>query len=218
MCIRSVQSPKQITPAQLRTHATQPPHGPIIELSPCQQTTTRGVEPLSSRKPSPTSHNTRTHPTEVDTTPKHRRIFPNSNFNWSPDVVLLRNQRTRKTPCDIITGAPLLTSKWILPQTQQQQHCWREGKKAPFLTMRERERHTCSSGTLNIVADHRSSSQIPALNSHQLVGSGSEMAYSRHSHKPIPPSSHTPILPSSHTLTLPGQKPCLEHRQSRWKM
>lgn len=208
MYIHSEQGPRDITPAQL-THGTQPPHGLIIEPSSCQLTPAQAIEsqqPLSPRKPSPTSH-----PAEIDTTPKHQRVFPNSNFNWSPDVVLLRNQRTERTPCDIITGAPLLTSKW-----KQQQHSWRgEGKKAPLLTMRERERHR--GGTLQM--DCAGSSQLPAPNGYRLVGSGSgtDSAYSRHSHKPIPQSSHAPILPFSHSLTLPGQKACLESRQNRWK-
>ena len=205
-----MQGPSQSTPVQLNHSIQCPPHGPVIEPSPCQPTPPQAMEPqqpLTPQKPSLT-----THPTEVETTPTHRWTFPltdQPNFNWSPDTVLLRNQRAGNTPCDIITGAPLLTSKWKLPRTQQPQHGWREeGKKAPLLTMREKERQV--KGRV-LQLDCGGSSQLPALNGYRLVGSGTgtDSAYSRHSHKPIPPSSHT--------LTLPGQKTYLEPRQSRWK-
>ena len=148
----------------------------------------------------------------VLTTPKHhRRIFPVStgnNFNWSPETVLHRQQHILSTPCDIITGAPLLTSHWKIPQTQQ----WSKGdsRKAPLLTMREKHRHHFKGGSrLGFgVSPHQ---QLSLATCH-LAGLGvrGDSAYSRHSLNPIRPSSHAPIQPDLKPLNISLDKPNCE--------
>lgn len=122
----------------------------------------------------------------------------NANFNWSPDVVLLRNQRTQCTPCNIITGAPLFRSNWKLPQT-------RKSDKAPFLTMRARDRPLKGASRLGFGV-----SSTPVDGYHLGDNPRTNSRYSRHSHCSIP--SHAPILPGQKSQNL-----SLEPRPDRWK-
>lgn len=167
---------------------------------------THTTEHTTPPKPTPSTGLTEDpHHLTSTTTPRNNPLSSNtSNFNWSPDVVLLRNQRTQPTPCNIITGAPLLTSNW---KTLSQTKSWREADvKAPFLTMRSRDRHLKGASRLGFGV-----SSTP-LQGYRLVGNTSrtDSAYSRH--------GHCSIQPSSHALTLPGQKPQnLEPRPDRWK-
>ena len=147
-------------------------------------------------------------------TPKHQRQFPagsghNSNFNWSPDVVLMRQLPRANTRCDIISGAPLITSSWKLTQTQR----WKGGEgeggsdnKAPLLTMRDKDRSRQSAG-------RRLGN---SLQGYHLAGHGLGTvggAYSRHSTSSMQPSSHTFTLPAAQKSLNFG----LEPRPDRWK-
>ena len=154
---------------------------------------------LTPLKPSPSTCTTEdSH--HLTSTPRNQPLS-NTNFNWSPDVVLLRNQHTHSTPCNIITGAPLFRSNWKLPQTQK-------SDKAPFLTMRARDRSLKGASRLGFGVP-----STPADGYHlAIVGENSrtDNRYSRHGHCSIP--SHASILPDHKSQNL-----SLEPRPDRWK-
>lgn len=159
----------------------------------------KGLDPSQTHSPpvdqTPLKTPQTTCPTVDDPHLTPRNQAPsNAKFNWSPDVVLLRNQRTQCTPWDIITGAPLLRSNW-----KPQKH----NIKAPFLTMRAKDRPLKGASRLGFGI-----SSTP-LDGYHLVGENSrtDSRYSRHGHCSIP-------------FILPDQKSqnfSLEPRPDRWK-
>ena len=159
-------------------------------------------------------------------TPHHHRLpgSHNSNFNWSPDIVLLRQQgRRRDMQCNIITGAPLRSAGWRVSQGQR----WRgdseqEGeaereRRAPLLTLRDqgkprrserlRERSIAGTSSLNLQGFHLVGGQPPATSRSSATGS---TTYSRHPH-PLRASS-----PQSLSITVHGLSGT-EHKTERWR-
>lgn len=204
------QDSSQPTLGQKQPNLTHPPSQPTPAQTPGRLTHAKPHDAETCQKRTPNAR-PKDNSKRVFTTPIHLRTFnlssPTCNFNWSPDVVLLHKQPIKNTPCDIITGAPLLKKHWKLPQAQ----CRKEdGEKAPFLTMRDKGRHLKGGSRLGFGL-----SPLPAtVEGYHLVGTDSGMgrADSVYSHH-----SHNPIRPSSHTVMLPGQKFNLEPRPDRWK-
>ena len=113
-----------------------------------------------------------------------------ANFNWSPQSVLLRSwQRLRHAPRDIITGIPLPTREVAMG--------YRGEKKAPLLTMRERERCLKGGSRLGFGGPFSQLSATGTPLGFHLVGGANNRnsAYSRHNLNPMHPCSRTHIHP-----------------------
>ena len=122
-----------------------------------------------------------------------------NNYNWSPNRVLVRSRHIQQpTPCDIITGVPLLTNRW---RQETQREC-REGERnAPMLTMRERHRHLKGRSRLGFSSRESATTSEGCRLVGGTAGLRPDPAYSRHSLKPMQPSSHTPIQPDQNQLS-----------------
>lgn len=157
-------------------------------------------------------------------TPPHHRLpsSHNSTFNWSPDIVLLRQQgRRRDVQCNVITGAPLQSAGgWRVSQGQRWQgDSEQEGevdreRRAPLLTLRDRgkpqrserlrERSTAGTISLELQGFHLAGGQPPATS---RTGS---ITYSRHPH-PLQASSPQSLSIRAHRLS------GIEHKTERWR-
>ena len=182
-------------------------HSAVSPLTKAPLTLTPGPQPLlTEERGGDINH---TPPPAVRRLPQSQ-LFPlphshTSNTNWSPDSVLLRSrQRMQPTPCDIITGVPLIT-------TTSRRHCSREEeeeRKAPLLRMRERRRGGSRLGFGGGVWSTRFNSAKQQNGYHLAAGRSSgllpgriDSAYSRHSLIPAHTSAHTAILPDQNPPT-----------------